>query len=560
VKRHALTAGQPLAIDPKAIRQDADGFFIMLGPGTPDNERHGSVAVVHIRGALAHFREDGGESYEGILDRVKAALTSDDGPPSALVFRIESPGGVVSGLAETTKTLQALSKSSGVPFYAYVDELASSAAYHLCCACEEILAPPSAVVGSVGVISTMVSLVKQDAMQGVEVKLITSGARKADGHLHAPISEGAAKAEEDRNGKLAAQFFNVVREARGMSVEEIRGLEAGIYLAKDAQRIGLIDDVASFDEVLEGLDAQESRGPAPKLGEGNVTDRRAKEKQTVAQLSHVVSDCANSEALMPVKLKSLISRTEAAIATEQDAKKRNALAAQLAQYQATRVAMESDPETEPDGDEDEDDDESKSAKHAKMAEKHARKAEAEKHKAKAAEHRAKAAEYDEAAKQCMDEDAEGAEDDDDAALVPSVQRSASSAALADHVESQQNIRIAKLESDLAERDKATLVSKALAAGEITPAQAKKLADKSPKFVSEYLETTKGMRVVATGEGHLLLPKDAATGPATPADAELAEINGRIKAMGVTDPAKAEAMRNDMITNRRRLQNGEAGRY
>ena len=560
MKRHALTASTPLAIDPKSIQRDDAGFFLMLGPTVADNERHGSVAVVHIRGALAHYAEDGGDSYEAIEKRVRDALA--EGQTSALVLRIESPGGVVSGLNETTQALKALSKSSGVPFYAYVDELASSAAYHLCCACEEILAPPSAVVGSVGVISTMVSLAKQDRMQGVEYRLITSGVRKTDGHLHAPITTGAEAAERDRNTKLAAQFFEVVRKARGMSVREIRDLEAGIYLSKDAKRIGLIDDVAGFDEVLLGLDARVSRGPAPSLGHGNVTDRRAKPAQALAQPDPAVSTCAsaaNEGEPMAVKLDALIAKTEAAIATEQDTKKRTKLAAQLAQYNATRVAMESAP-PDTDDDDDEGDDESAAARANKVAARKAKMAEAAKHRAAASKHRAKAAEYEDAARKCEseDDDDEGAAEDDAATVAP-IERGASASAIEDHVSQSQNKRIAKLESDLAERDKATAIATALSAGEITPAQAKMLANKRPAWVGEYLETTKGMRVVATAEGHLTVPKDAKVS-ATPEASALAEIDRRIDAMGVKDPAKVAELREKMITNRAAVLNGEGARY
>ena len=78
MKRHAIRAGEALAIAPDAIQRDEAGFFFMTGPGTPENDERGSCVVVHIRGALSHFRTDDGDSYEAIIDRVGAAL--DRGP------------------------------------------------------------------------------------------------------------------------------------------------------------------------------------------------------------------------------------------------------------------------------------------------------------------------------------------------------------------------------------------------------------------------------------------------------------------------------------------------
>ena len=138
MNRYALRTGEYLAISPDAIQRDQDGFFLMLGPDVPESERVGSVAIVHVRGALAHYKTGGGDSYEAIEERVRAAFDDD---PAAVVLRIESPGGVVAGLNETVLRLRATSAERGIPLIAYVDEMAASAAYAIACACSEIFAP-----------------------------------------------------------------------------------------------------------------------------------------------------------------------------------------------------------------------------------------------------------------------------------------------------------------------------------------------------------------------------------------------------------------------------------
>lgn len=276
MNRVALRTGEYLAIKPDVIQRDEGGFYFLSGPTPPDNEAQGSVTIVHIRGALCHYKGEGGDSYEAILYRVKCAIEADP-KPSAILFRIESPGGVVAGLNECVYKLRRMGKESGVRLIAYVDEMATSAAYALCCACNEIVAPPSAVVGSIGCISTMVSQAKADELMGLDYRIITSGKRKADGHPHAAISDDAVRAEMLRNAELAAQFFSLAGNARGISPKKLQGLEAAIYLASQAERIGLIDDVMSLDDVLLGLGASEvASGEPVKRGEGNLTDRRAK--------------------------------------------------------------------------------------------------------------------------------------------------------------------------------------------------------------------------------------------------------------------------------------------
>ena len=156
-----LKPGELLAMDPARLPRGPHGFFWLSGPPQPKpNGRIGGAAVVYIHDPLEHHDTGEGDSYEAILRRVKEALaeTAEDGSvsaPSAVILSIDSPGGVVSGLNECVFALQRLSAESGVPFIAWVDEMAASAAYALACSCEEIVCPKSAILGSVGVISTI---------------------------------------------------------------------------------------------------------------------------------------------------------------------------------------------------------------------------------------------------------------------------------------------------------------------------------------------------------------------------------------------------------------------
>jgi len=211
------------------------------------------------------------------------------------VHRISSPGGVVAGLNECVLRLQRMSKESGIEIVAAVDELAASAAYALCCAARRVVAPPSAVIGSVGVISTMVSLAARDEKEGVEFRIITSGKRKADGHLHMPISEDAVRAETARNTQLAQQFFELASKARRVPAKKLESLQAAIYLGREAVKVGLVDEVVGFEDAVLGLDRTEVSGPArPAPNEGNITDRRARNKRldrpegAGSDLTHVV--------------------------------------------------------------------------------------------------------------------------------------------------------------------------------------------------------------------------------------------------------------------------------
>jgi len=574
--RHALRPGEALAIDPGVIHRDDAGFFIMVGPDSPENERMGSVCVVHVRGALVHFKDGGGDSYEAIVERVKSGLEADP-KPSAVLFRIESPGGVVAGLNETVAKLQRMSKDSGVPFTAYVDEMAASAAFAIACASSEILAPPSAITGSIGCISTMVSQVKQDAKEGLEFRLIISGKRKADGHPHAELTSDAVKSETARNSELAAQFFALAGKARGIAPKKLEAMQAAIYLGEDAKRVGLIDDVMSFDDVILGLDTAETPAPNAAPNEGNVTDRRAREQEaldksretgpsSVAHAAQTGTTGTPHEAQMAVKLDALIKKTEASIASETDPRKRAALQSKLGAFLVAKAEMDDDKEPGKKGDEDdedEDDEDSKAAKHAEAARKMKAKARALEHRAKAAEHKQKAAESEEEAKKCEEEargNEEEDEDEDEARNRAGNTSAALSAGAAAAIASQADLgrealsRVEKLEKSAAERERLAMIAEAKATRRITPNEAKTLTGKSMSFVRDFLEM-RPKPLVATDE-EALLQQDTTPAGDVPANTRKI-VEQAIVAMGL-EGEKAEKFRQESYSDHRNSAANSAG--
>jgi capsid assembly protease len=269
--RRMIGSREMLAIDTSAIHRGADGFFWLTGPETPPNARHAlydDVAIVHVRGSLEHHLTPGADSYEGLLTKLEAAMSES---PAGVILCIDSRGGVVAGLNETVSAIQRMRRTKGVPLIAYVNEMAASAAYALACSADEIIGPESCITGSIGTISTMISCAKQDEMSGIDVELITSGERKADGHPHVAISESARAAERDRVDKLAASFFELAASARSIAVKKLRAMQAAIYLGPDAKSAGLLDSVLGLDDVAKAMSKQRP-GVAAR---GNETDRRA---------------------------------------------------------------------------------------------------------------------------------------------------------------------------------------------------------------------------------------------------------------------------------------------
>lgn len=239
--------------------------------------REGDVAVVRVDGPLAQrawscwmFEGDG---YDAIVERARAAL--DDRASRAVVLRLDSPGGEVAGCFEAVRAIRAMAVTAGKPLVAYVDEMACSAAYALACACDEIVAPDTGTVGSVGVILSVASRVGELALRGVSVAVLSSGKAKADGHPALPLADDARARLQADVDHLAGIFAAEVAASRPLDAAEVLGLEAATFIGAAAKRAGLVDHVGPFaDAVARARALAPSRRPPQTTGARRATNPR----------------------------------------------------------------------------------------------------------------------------------------------------------------------------------------------------------------------------------------------------------------------------------------------
>lgn len=247
--------GQPLAIAPSALT-------MLFASGTgPEVERVGNVMVVPIAGPLSatpgFFL-----SYGEIVAMVQEAADSD---ASQIVLRIDSPGGDVASLFSTCKTIIGIAEKAGKPLITHVDGMACSAGYALALCGQAIHITDTSCVGHVGVLNVMGSHYRADQNAGLDFAVVTSGARKADGHPLVPLSEQATASMQTQVDDLAEVFFRFAAERRpNINADGWRALQANSFIGGRAVQQGLADSisdsfyaptVSTMDELKEALKA-----------------------------------------------------------------------------------------------------------------------------------------------------------------------------------------------------------------------------------------------------------------------------------------------------------------
>lgn len=244
----------PVMLDPRAVDQvRAASSFVARRDMSNTVERVGDVAMVNIHGPLAQrawscFEIFSGDGYDAIESRVCAAL--EDKEVRAVLMNFDSPGGEVAGCFEAVRGIREAATAAGKPMVAFVNEQCTSAAYALACAADAIVLPDTGLVGSIGVIATVTDESEALAKEGIRVHVLSSGARKADGHPAIPLSDEARASLQGQIDYLAGTFMGVVASYRPVLTETLHQYQAGVFYGHAAVSAGLADQVGNLSDAL----------------------------------------------------------------------------------------------------------------------------------------------------------------------------------------------------------------------------------------------------------------------------------------------------------------------
>lgn len=209
-----------------------------------------SISVVPIIGPLMHRSSWWGASYQGIRMDLKNAIEDPD--TGAILLDIDSPGGVVDGAFALAEDIYEANQIK--PIYAYVNENCYSAAYLFASASSKIFLPTTGSVGSIGVRMVHVDITEWDKEMGIKYTPLFMGERKNDFDPHSTLSEPAKKAAMNDLGELYELFCSTVANYReGLSIQEAKATEAGLYMGQSAVDAHLADQVVNFEGAIQSI-------------------------------------------------------------------------------------------------------------------------------------------------------------------------------------------------------------------------------------------------------------------------------------------------------------------
>ena len=219
--------------------------------------RNDKIALIDVEGILRNQREQSLLGSPGdnpvALFKEKLDQAADDDHVKAVVLRINSPGGGVTASDLMYTELQRFKQQTGKPVIAAMLDVGASGAYYIACAADQIYAHPTTVTGSIGVIMVVPDFSGTMQKLGIRANIIKSAEMKDAGSPFREMSAADRAVFQGMIDAMYARFLNVVATARGgIDETRLKQLADGrVYLAPEALREGLIDELGTLHDALE---------------------------------------------------------------------------------------------------------------------------------------------------------------------------------------------------------------------------------------------------------------------------------------------------------------------
>lgn len=225
------------------------GIGALGAGGVSSSDGRDAVAIVRVEGAITNGDETdfGPGAVSGVvMGDLRAA--AEDETVKAIVLRVDSPGGGVTGSAQIYEVVQGMDK----PVVVSMSSVAASGGYYVSAPADYIFARADTVTGSIGVIYTLLNVEELIDEVGIDVELITSGENKG---LGSPFEELTPEQRGILQGLVEEtydEFVRIVAEGRNLSQSDVRQLADGrIYSGRQALAVGLVDELGNLQNAID---------------------------------------------------------------------------------------------------------------------------------------------------------------------------------------------------------------------------------------------------------------------------------------------------------------------
>ena len=181
--------------------------------------------------------------------RLLQSLRENDNVRS-VVIDIDSPGGTVAASDYLHRSVRKLAEKK--PVIAFIRGTGASGGYMVSCAATRIVALPTAIVGSIGVISVRPLVYELMDKLGVKVSVTKSGRLKDMWSAFREPTEEEKQREQALLDEFYETFIRVVVDGRKLPPDDVRALATGeVFTAVRAKEMNLLDELGDLDTAID---------------------------------------------------------------------------------------------------------------------------------------------------------------------------------------------------------------------------------------------------------------------------------------------------------------------
>ncbi len=235
-------------------------------PSVPGRKGKPTIAVVTLHGPIVSGRGGpqvlpfGNSSAGG--DTIAAALreAAADDSVSAIVLRVDSPGGSVTGSETIWREVNRV-RDGGKPVVASMGAVAASGGYYVSMSADAIVANAGTITGSIGVVTGKLVARELKDRLGVGSDSVRTNANADAWSINQPFTDEQRAHVEAEADLFYTDFVERVAAGRKMTVEAVDAIARGrVWTGADALERGLVDELGGLRtainraKVLAGLE------------------------------------------------------------------------------------------------------------------------------------------------------------------------------------------------------------------------------------------------------------------------------------------------------------------
>ncbi|RII29754.1 MAG: signal peptide peptidase SppA [Geobacter sp.] len=219
------------------------------------------ILLLDISGTISEQGKSGGllgRSTPSMVSVVREALqkAEKDADIAGMIVRINSPGGTVTASDIIHHDITEFKKRKKIPVLASIIGVGASGGYYVASAADEIIASPTAITGSIGVLLMKFNVEGLMGKIGVEEQTVKSGDKKDILSPFRKATPEEVKLAQDIIDQLYGRFLDIVmaRPGNKLSRDQLKKLADGrIYTAVQAREAGLIDRTGYLDDAITDI-------------------------------------------------------------------------------------------------------------------------------------------------------------------------------------------------------------------------------------------------------------------------------------------------------------------